>query len=236
MSNTNLRPYTTLFLLESLDGKISTGDIDERDFDKDLVTIPGVKEGLYQYYEIEQTTDNFSFITGRVMAKVGVNSSSLEGINQIPITSVVVDNKPHLEAHGVEFLARKFGKLLIVTTDKDHPAYSLQDRYSNIIVLHYDGTIDFTDLLAKLNSEHGAERMTIQSGGELNAILLRARLIDRVLVVVAPCLIGGRTTATLVDGGSLQTQEDLAKIRPLKLKECKALDDSYVRLEYKVVD
>lgn len=230
------RPYATLFLLESLDGKISTGDTDERDFDKDLPNIPGVKEGLHQYYEIEQTTDNFSFITGRVMAKVGVNTNSLEGITQIPITFVVVDNKPHLTAHGVEFLAHKFGKLLIVTTDKTHPAYYLQSAYPNIAIQHYDNAIDFADLFAKLKNEHGAERITIQSGGELNAVLLRSGLIDRVLIVVAPCLIGGRNTATLVDGDSLQTAEDLAKVRPLKLKECKALEDSYVLLEYEVIN
>jgi 2,5-diamino-6-(ribosylamino)-4(3H)-pyrimidinone 5'-phosphate reductase len=236
MTQSNNRPFTTLFLLQSLDGKISTGDVDERDFDKDLPNILGVKEGLHQYYEIEQTTDNFSFITGRVMAKVGVNTNSLDDIPQIPITFVVVDNKPHLTSHGVEFLAPRFGKLLIVTADKTHPAYSLQEQYSNIAVLHYDNVIDFTDLFTKLHTEHGAERMTIQSGGELNAVLLRAGLVDQVLIVVAPCLIGGRTTASLVDGEPLQNIEDLAKIRPLKLKSCKALEDSYVRLDYEVVN
>ncbi|HKU18395.1 MAG TPA: dihydrofolate reductase family protein [Candidatus Saccharimonadales bacterium] len=229
-------PITTLFLLQSLDGKISTGDVDERDFDKDLPNIPGVKEGLRQYYEIEQQTDPVSFISGRVMAKIGANTNSLEGIKQIPVTFVVVDNKPHLAAHGVEFLARKFSKLLIVTTDKSHPAYGLQDQYANIVILHYDKAIDFADLFTKLKTEHSADRMTIQSGGELNAILLRAGLIDHVLIVVAPCLIGGRTTATLVDGEPLQSAEDLAKIRPLKLKSCKALEDSYVRLEYEVTN
>jgi 2,5-diamino-6-(ribosylamino)-4(3H)-pyrimidinone 5'-phosphate reductase len=149
---------------------------------------------------------------------------------------VVVDNKPHLTADGVEFLAHKFGTLLIVTTNKAHPAYGLRDKYPNIIVLQYDNAIDFVDLFAKLKTKHGADRMTIQSGGELNAILLRAGLIDQVLIVVAPCLIGGRSTASLVDGEPLRTTEDLSKIRPLKFKSCKPLDDSYLRLEYEVVN
>lgn len=231
-----MKPTTTLFLLQSLDGKISTGDVDERDFDKDLPNIPGVKEGLHQYYEIEQTTDMYSFITGRVMAKVGANTNSLDKVKRIPVHFVVVDNKPHLTAHGVEFLARKFEKLYIVTTDKSHPAFDLKKQHTNIVVLPYDNAIDFPDLFAKLRIDHGAERMTIQSGGELNAVLLRAGLIDRVLLVVAPCLVGGRTTSTLVDGESLRTAEDLAKIRPLKLTKCEALEDSYVRLEYEVVN
>ena len=46
------RPITTLFMLSSVDGKISTGATDELDMDKDLPKIEGVREGLYQYYEI----------------------------------------------------------------------------------------------------------------------------------------------------------------------------------------
>lgn len=50
------RPVTTLFMLMSVDGKKSPGITDELDFDKDLPRIPGVREGLQQYYDIEQTT------------------------------------------------------------------------------------------------------------------------------------------------------------------------------------
>ena len=52
----NNRPITTLFMLSSLDGKISTGGSDSCDFDRDLPKIPGLLDGLDQYYEIESTT------------------------------------------------------------------------------------------------------------------------------------------------------------------------------------
>ena len=48
------RPITTLFMLMSVDGKISTGATDELDFDQDFPRIEGVREGLQQYYDIEQ--------------------------------------------------------------------------------------------------------------------------------------------------------------------------------------
>lgn len=51
------RPITTLYMLSSVDGKISTGTTDIMDVDKDFPKIAGLKEGLHQYYEIEQTTD-----------------------------------------------------------------------------------------------------------------------------------------------------------------------------------
>lgn len=61
-----IKTITTLFMLMSVDGKISTGAVDELDVDRDFPRINGVKEGLYQYYEIEKTTDLWSLNSGRV--------------------------------------------------------------------------------------------------------------------------------------------------------------------------
>ncbi|MFQ7538495.1 MAG: deaminase, partial [Clostridium sp.] len=81
---------TTLFMLMSVDGKISTGASDELDFDKDFPHIKGLREGLQQYYDIEQTTDLWSLTSGRVQAKVGVNEKQLP--EKTPVSFVVLDN------------------------------------------------------------------------------------------------------------------------------------------------
>ena len=99
------RSFTTLFLMESLDGKISTGDTDNRDVDKDFPLIDGVKEGLHQYYDIEKTTDPFSLNTGRVMAKIGLNTKNEEP-TKIGCSFIIIDNKPHLTEKGTEYLAK----------------------------------------------------------------------------------------------------------------------------------
>jgi 2,5-diamino-6-(ribosylamino)-4(3H)-pyrimidinone 5'-phosphate reductase len=85
-----------------------------------------------------------------------------------------------------------------------------------------------------LARDYGAERVTIQSGGTLNATLVREGLIDRLLLVVAPAMIGGENTATLMDGESLRSTKDLKKIKTLQLIQAKPLKDSYLLLEYEV--
>ena len=47
------RVETTLFLLMSVDGKITSGESDGLDPDQDWKRIQGAREGLYQYYELE---------------------------------------------------------------------------------------------------------------------------------------------------------------------------------------
>jgi 2,5-diamino-6-(ribosylamino)-4(3H)-pyrimidinone 5'-phosphate reductase len=227
------RPYTTLFLLVSVDGKISTGDSDFMDVDKDYPKIIGVREGLKQYYDLEQETDLFSFNTGRVFAKVGINEKTDEP-TKLPVSFVVVDNEPHLTKQGVSYLAKKSANLIIATTNKNHPALSLKENFENIHVFEYQNSVDFQDFFEKIAEQFRAERMTIQSGGTLNASLLRGGLIDRVLLVIAPVLIGGKNTSTLVDGESLHSESELFKIKALELVEARPLENSYLLLEYRV--
>ena len=83
-------PKTTLFLIQSLDGKISTGDVDSLDVDKDFSRIVGVKEGLHQYYDLEKRTDRVSFNSGSVQVKVGVNQRTWKKDRE-DVSFVVVD-------------------------------------------------------------------------------------------------------------------------------------------------
>ena len=171
------RPITTLFMLSSLDGKISTGDNDSLDFDADLPYVDGVKEGLHQYYEIEQTTDLWSLNSGRVQAKIGANEKEMP--EKTPVSFVLVDNT-HLDEHGVRYFCARSDKFVLVTSNPDHPAYRVNE--DNLYVI-FQESLSLSDALERLYADFGCERLTIQSGGTLNGMLLREKLIDFVDIV-----------------------------------------------------
>lgn len=223
------RPITTLFMLMSVDGKISTGASEELDVDKDFPKIAGVKEGLYQYYEIEQTTDLWSLNSGRVQEKLGVNIKELP--SKTPVSFVVIDNK-HLNEHGIRYFCALSNEFVLVTSNAKHPAFQVHEHNLHII---YQSELSLPSALAKLKTEYGCERITIQTGGTLNELFLREKLFDYIDVVIAPVLIGGKDTATLIDGRSLLTESELHRLGVLKLLECSTLNDSYLRLHYAVI-
>ena len=224
------RPITTLFMLMSVDGKISTGATDEFDVDKDFPKIAGVREGLHQYYEIEQTTDLWSLNTGRVQEKMGVNTKPLP--HKTPVSFVLIDNK-HLNEHGVRYFCALSKEFVLITTNPAHPAFHVQESNLHII---YQEQLSLADALAKLNANFGCEKITIQSGGTMNSLFLREKLFDYVDIVVAPVLIGGKDTSTLIDGQSLLSKSELSQLKALKLEECVVLENSYLRLRYKVLN
>ena len=135
------RPVTTLFMLMSLDGKISTGALDALDVDKDFLKISGLKEGLHQYYEIEQTTDLWSFNTGRVQEKMGLNEKPFP--DKTPVSFVLLDNS-HLTEHGLKYFCKKSKEFVLITSNKNHPAYNVKESNLHII---YQEELSLSDAL-----------------------------------------------------------------------------------------
>ncbi|MCR5299271.1 MAG: dihydrofolate reductase family protein [Erysipelotrichaceae bacterium] len=223
------RPVTTLFMLMSVDGKISTGSTDELDVDRDFPKIPGVREGLHQYYEIEQTTDLWSFNTGSVQAKMGVNEKTMPA--KTPVSFVLLDNR-HLTEHGVRYFCALSKQAVVITSNPEHPAFRVDAENLHIL---YQEQPSLSEALERLKKECGCERLTVQSGGTVNGLFLREKLLDYVDIVVAPVLIGGKDTPTLIDGRSLAAENELYRLGVLRLIECTALEDSYLRLRYEVV-
>ncbi|MBR4762001.1 MAG: dihydrofolate reductase family protein, partial [Clostridia bacterium] len=190
------------------------------------------KEGLYQYYEAEAQTDLFSLNTGRVMAKIGVNSRKDYRGKIKALTFVIIDNKPHLYKNGIDYLCRWAGRVILVTTNKAHPAFEL-DR-ENLTVILYE-KFDLETVLCDLYRKFGVRRLTVQSGGALNGLFVRKKLLDYVDIFIAPILVGGGDVPTLADGEGIKNDSELYKLMPLELLECNKLENSYVRLRYKVI-
>jgi len=226
------KPISTLFMLMSVDGKISTGSTDDLDVDKDFPKIKGIKEGLHQYYDIEQTTDLYSLSSGKVQAKIGANMPQ-KNISKLPVSFLLIDNKPHLNNIGVDNFIRKSKKLFIITTNKSHPAFNRKDE-DNLKIIYYENEIDFIDLFMKLKETFNIDNLTIQTGATLNSVFLRQKLIDKISIVVAPALIGGGKTPSLIGGKSLSSIDDLKNIKALKLVDIKKLNNSYIHLKYDV--
>jgi 2,5-diamino-6-(ribosylamino)-4(3H)-pyrimidinone 5'-phosphate reductase len=223
------RPITTLFMLSSVDGKISTGKTDNLDVDKDFPQIEGVCEGLYQYYEIEQTTDLWSLNSGRTQAKIGANTKPFP--DKIEVSFVLIDNS-HLNEHGVRYFCALSKEFVLITTNDKHPAFAIKEDNLHIL---YQKELCLSEVLKILKSQYGCERLTIQSGGTLNGLFLREKLLDYVDIVFAPILIGGKDTATIIDGQSLTDEAQLSQLATLSLQNCCQLKNSYVRLRYKVI-
>ena len=93
-----------------------------------------------------------------------------------------------------------------------------------------DEHVDLRSGLALIRSRLGAERVIADSGGTLNASLLREGLVDIVDVVTLPGLVGGAGTPTMMDGVPLGVDEVPLRLRLIDVQT----DGDAVRTRYRV--
>lgn len=231
------KPITTLFMNMSVDGKISTWDNDFMDTCLNYPKIKGIGEWYQQYYNIEQTTDIHSLNSAKVLTKShnGKSINDIQDVKKTVVNFIVIDNKPHLNLQGIKNLIQKSNTFYLVTTNKNHPAFSISNP-ENMKILFYENEIDFEDLFEQLKQKYWVKKVTIQTGGTLNALFLRKKLIDKVSIVVIPALIWWKDTSTLIDGESLHSFDELKYIKALKLDKVDILENSYIHLKYNIIN
>ena len=144
----------------------------------------------------------------------------------------LVINPTHLNEHGIRYFCALSNEFVLITSNQNHPAFQVKEDNLHIL---YQPELCLPKALEILYEQYGCERLTIQTGGTLNALFLREKLIDFVDIVVAPILIGGKDTSTVVDGQALTSNSQLSQLGVLELQECTVLKDSYLRLRYKVI-
>lgn len=81
------------------------------------------------------------------------------------------------------------------------------------------GTVDLRALLVRLRAR-GVERLLVEGGGETNWGFVRDDLVDEIYVTIAPALLGGRDAPTLCEGEGLPMDRQ----RRLELVASEVLD------------
>lgn len=85
--------------------------------------------------------------------------------------------------------------------------------------LDKNGFIDVHCLLELLYNR-GVRKLLVEGGGTVIWSFLRNKVVDDLFIYIGPCIIGGATTPTVVDGQGIQSEDELI---PLKIVEMKRL-------------
>jgi diaminohydroxyphosphoribosylaminopyrimidine deaminase/5-amino-6-(5-phosphoribosylamino)uracil reductase len=180
------RPVVTLKLATSLDGRIATRSNESR-----WITGPAARD---RAHALRASHDAIMVGSGTVTADDPQLTCRLPGLSKRSPVRVVVDR--HLAIRSDTRLvadAKQVPTWIITLPSADRARRrALHDRGVVVIEVGADGVggIDFAAALAALG-ERGITRLLVEGGGQLAAALARARLVDALVWVHAPLLIGG---------------------------------------------
>jgi diaminohydroxyphosphoribosylaminopyrimidine deaminase / 5-amino-6-(5-phosphoribosylamino)uracil reductase len=88
-----------------------------------------------------------------------------------------------------------------------------------LMVEQEDGLVDVSALFQAL-AGLGMINIILEGGGELNASALHAGVVDKVVMFLAPKIIGGRHAKTPVEGAGAASMAEAMKLTDLRVRRC----------------
>lgn len=209
-----MSPRVVMYNTISLDGSI-------KDFELDI--------GLH--YEVADKIKADAHLIGSETAKTGIEmfTEKIPPEEPTDFTNPVIregetrpfwvlsDSKGKLK--GLLHVYRKscYCKAVIVVvtnkTPEDYISY-LKERNYNIIIAG-DESVDFHVALDKLATYYNVKSVLTDSGGGLNSILLKEGLVDEVMLLISPVVVGKGATNLF---RSLESKVNLELIRSERIR------------------
>jgi len=133
---------------------------------------------------------------------------------------VVVSGSGTLNPNA-EIFRRRFSPIIVLTCGKA-PEKNLRRlrAVADVVEVFGENELDFRGALTWLRHKWNVKRLLCEGGGEVNAGLFRAGLVDEVYLTICPLIIGGREAPTMADG---MGAPDLAHATQLRLKSLKRI-------------
>ncbi|MGA9450346.1 MAG: dihydrofolate reductase family protein [Verrucomicrobiia bacterium] len=120
-----------------------------------------------------------------------------------------------------EVFRHRFSPIIVFTTRRASPARLRQLRaVADEVKVCGENEISFRAALCWLRVKWGVKRLLCEGGGELNAALFQAGLVDELHLTICPKIFGGRSAPTIADGRGFH---QLAKATPLQIKSFKRI-------------
>jgi len=201
-------PYVVLKSAISLDGKIATYTGKSK-----WISSP---DSLKYVHQLRQRFD--AIIVGT--HTLAVDNPSLNV--RLPKTKrtpdkIILDRKGELNQKLNVF--QTFGKERIFYFSHTKRKMPLNNK--NIMVFQVGsqkGKLNLDEIFLILR-EHNIFSVLVEGGGQLNASLLEAGLVDKVIFVIAPKIIGGEKSVSVVRGKNIDDLEEAISLRDISVRQ-----------------
>jgi len=192
----NRRPLVTLKLATSLDGRIATGSGESQ-----WITGPPARE---RAHALRAAHDAIMVGTGTVLADDPQLTCRLPGLAHRSPVRVVVDRHLRIPPTTRLISDARAVPVWVLTLPSADPERRQAFLRAGATVIDIDPSPDGNGSLAAALAalgERGITRLLVEGGGHLAAAFARAGLIDRLVWVHAPMLIGGDGIPAIAEVG-----------------------------------
>lgn len=126
---------------------------------------------------------------------------------------VVVSGSGSLDPNA-EIFKHRFSPIIILTTARaPRSKLARMRKLADEVKICGERELDFPFALRWLRRKWNVKRLLCEGGGEINAALFEAGLVNEAHVTLSPVIFGGATAPTLADGKGFPTLADAARLK-----------------------
>jgi len=218
------QPFVTLKIAMSLDGKIATRTGESR-------WITGAKARV-EAHRMRRDADAVLVGVGTVIADDPALTVRHVRAHRRPLC-VVADSKARTPP-GAKVCAGERPPLIAVTMEAaPQDVQALREAGAEVLTFpDRDGKVDLAALLQELGEREVAS-VLVEGGGELIASFIERDLADKLVVFIAPKIIGGAEAPTAVEGTGIAAIEQAWPLRDVR---CRRVGDDLMITAYLAAD
>jgi diaminohydroxyphosphoribosylaminopyrimidine deaminase/5-amino-6-(5-phosphoribosylamino)uracil reductase len=134
---------------------------------------------------------------------------------------IVLDRQLRTSPQALVYSAQASGQRLLVTADEHDAGRLAPYRHQGVEVVAApcrDGHLDLGAVMDLLGGR-GLQTLLVEGGGALNGALLRAGLVDRIMLFVAPLLFGGSDGKPLFAGAGAARLNEALRLAELRVSQ-----------------
>lgn len=216
------RPFVFVNMAMTADGKIATANRRIASF--------GSPRDLAHLYELRATADAVmcgarTVVAGDVVLDTGParfrRARRRRGLSESHLR-IVVTGRGRVDLAGRLFADRSSPLVLLTTEQAGTKRLRAMAAVADEVVVCGRDRIDFSLALHWLASRWKVKRLLAEGGGELNAGLFAAQLVDELHLTLCPLIFGGATAPTIADQDVPRRLRDAARFH---LKSARRVGD-----------
>jgi diaminohydroxyphosphoribosylaminopyrimidine deaminase / 5-amino-6-(5-phosphoribosylamino)uracil reductase len=197
------RPFVVLKIAMTLDGKIATPEGQSK-------WITGEK-ARRSVHHLRNSVDAIMTAIGTVKTDNPQMTARIKG-GKNPLR-IVID--PNLEISSEARILQAPPETIIVTNQNNsNNIYTLNSESS---VIYFKDLLDLNWLVGKLGMM-GITSVLIEGGASLNAHALQDGIVDKIMVYIAPKIIGGKDSFPAVGGKTFKKLEEAYMVKDMRIR------------------
>jgi riboflavin-specific deaminase-like protein len=211
-------PFIMVNMAMTADGKIATANRAIHSF--------GSARDLAHLYELRATADAVMCGARTVEISQSIMGTGGEKFRRRRLKHGLAEYNVRIIVSGsgsinpdAEIFKKKFSPIIILTTARISKANLKKlSTVADEVKICGQTEINFRAVLLWLRKKHFIKRLLCEGGGELNAALFRAELVDEVHLTICPKIFGDRHAPTIADGLGFSRLPDASRFNFRSMK------------------